>query len=53
MEEKQNGIVLGGVNYSESDKILNIFTYSPHLNETMTKQTFYHEYCHTLQGKYV
>ena len=26
MEEKQNGIVLGGVNYSESDKILNIFT---------------------------
>lgn len=33
-------------------KILNIFTYSPYLNETMTKQTFYHEYCHTLQGKY-
>ena len=33
-------------------KILNIFIYNPYLNETMTKQTFYHEYCHTLQGKY-
>ena len=26
MEEKLNGIVLGGVNYGEGDKILNIFT---------------------------
>lgn len=33
-------------------KILNILIYNPYLNETMTKQTFYHEYCHTLQGKY-
>lgn len=33
-------------------KIFNIFIYNPYLDETMTKQTFYHEYCHTLQGKY-
>ena len=26
MEEKLSGIVVGGVNYGESDKILNIFT---------------------------
>ena len=26
MEEKLSGIVLGGVNFSENDKILNIFT---------------------------
>ena len=26
MEEKQNGIVLNGINFSENDKLLNIFT---------------------------
>ena len=26
MEEKQNGIVLSGINFSENDKLLNIFT---------------------------
>ena len=28
MEEKQNGIVLSGINFSENDKLLNIFTLS-------------------------
>ena len=26
MEEKLSGIVLGGVNYGENDKIINVFT---------------------------